>query len=166
MIFDVSAVSDVDCICVCVCVCYSLPPKLSIMPDTGRWIVKRSPHHLSSHDPRWHLYEHTYKYTIRLTVKYYDITYLFISQMTTFYFIFWTHFTPTTPLCFQAPVSAGGASKEPADDQKEDGVFKAPPPPPKVTKCVTVPTDLYRDSVTALKCRKEHKEVYRGSHAV
>lgn len=63
-------------------------------------------------------------------------------------------------------MSAGAANKEPADDQKEDSVFKAPPPPPKVTKCVTVPTDLYRDSVTALKCRKEHKEVHSGSHTV
>ncbi|XP_076615746.1 wings apart-like protein homolog [Chaetodon auriga] len=59
-----------------------------------------------------------------------------------------------------APVSAGGSSKEPSDAQKDDSVFKAPPPPPKVTKCVTVPTDLYQDTVTALKCRKEHKELY------
>lgn len=58
-----------------------------------------------------------------------------------------------------APVSAGGSSKEPSA-QKDDGVFKAPPPPPKVTKCVTLPTDLYQDTVTALKCRKEHKELY------
>ena len=60
---------------------------------------------------------------------------------------------------FQEPVSAGGSSKESSDAQKDEGVFKAPPPPPKVTKCVTVPTDLYQDQVTALKCRKEHKEV-------
>ncbi|XP_059180125.1 wings apart-like protein homolog isoform X2 [Centropristis striata] len=59
-----------------------------------------------------------------------------------------------------APVSAGGSSKEPSDAQKDDGVFKTPPPPPKVTKCVTLPTDLYQDAVTALKCRKEHKELY------
>ncbi|XP_070782967.1 wings apart-like protein homolog [Enoplosus armatus] len=59
-----------------------------------------------------------------------------------------------------APVSAGGSSKEPSDAQKDDSVFKAPPPPPKVTKCVTLPTDLYQDTVTALKCRKEHKELY------
>jgi len=59
----------------------------------------------------------------------------------------------------QAPVSAGGSRKEPADAQKDDGVFKAPPPPPKVTKFVTLPTDLYQDTITALKCRKEHKEV-------
>uniref|UniRef100_A0A3Q3K2F5 Wings apart-like protein homolog n=1 Tax=Monopterus albus TaxID=43700 RepID=A0A3Q3K2F5_MONAL len=57
-----------------------------------------------------------------------------------------------------APVR--GSSKEPSDAQKDDGVFKAPPPPPKVTKCVTVPTDPYQDTVTALKCRKEHKELY------
>lgn len=60
---------------------------------------------------------------------------------------------------FQEAPSAGGSTKEPSDAQKDDGVFKAPPPPPKVTKCVTVPTDLYQDQVTALKCRKEHKEV-------
>ena len=59
----------------------------------------------------------------------------------------------------QAPAAAGGSSKEPSDAQKDEGVFKAPPPPPKVTKCVTIPTDLYQDQVTALKCRKEHKEV-------
>ncbi|XP_074477182.1 wings apart-like protein homolog isoform X2 [Sebastes fasciatus] len=58
------------------------------------------------------------------------------------------------------PVSAGGSSKEPSDAQKDDGLFKAPPPPPKVTKFVTLPTDLYQDTVTALKCRKEHKELY------
>nr|XP_020484515.2 wings apart-like protein homolog [Labrus bergylta] len=62
----------------------------------------------------------------------------------------------TTP----APVAAGASSKEPSDAQKDDSVFKAPPPPPKVTKCVTLPTDLYQDTVTALKCRKEHKELY------
>lgn len=58
------------------------------------------------------------------------------------------------------PAPAGGSSKEPSDAQKDDGVFKTPPPPPKVTKCVTLPTDLYQDAVTALKCRKEHKELY------
>uniref|UniRef100_A0A1A8FZD8 Wings apart-like protein homolog n=1 Tax=Nothobranchius korthausae TaxID=1143690 RepID=A0A1A8FZD8_9TELE len=59
-----------------------------------------------------------------------------------------------------ASVSAVGTSKEPAVSQKDDGVFKAPPPPPKVTKCVTVPTDPCQDTVTALKCHKEHKELY------
>ncbi|KAM4032289.1 wings apart-like protein homolog isoform 3-T4 [Anomaloglossus baeobatrachus] len=43
---------------------------------------------------------------------------------------------------------------------KDDGVFKAPAPPPKVIKTVTVPTQPYQDIVTALKCRKEHKELY------
>ncbi|CAN9508848.1 unnamed protein product [Ophioblennius macclurei] len=59
-----------------------------------------------------------------------------------------------------ASVSSGGSSKEPQESQKDDGVFKAPPPPPKVTKCVTVPQDPYQDTVTTLKCRKEHKELY------
>ncbi|OCT71962.1 wings apart-like protein homolog [Xenopus laevis] len=43
---------------------------------------------------------------------------------------------------------------------KDDGVFKAPAPPPKVIKTVTIPTRPYQDIVTALKCRKEHKELY------
>ncbi|KAG8551872.1 hypothetical protein GDO81_004317 [Engystomops pustulosus] len=43
---------------------------------------------------------------------------------------------------------------------KDDGVFKAPAPPPKVIKTVTIPTQPYQDMVTALKCRKEHKELY------
>ncbi|XP_068610520.1 wings apart-like protein homolog [Brachionichthys hirsutus] len=59
-----------------------------------------------------------------------------------------------------APNLTGGSSKEPSNAKKDDGVFKAPPPPPKVTKYVTVPTDLYQDTVTALKCHKEHKELY------
>ncbi|XP_041671459.1 wings apart-like protein homolog [Cheilinus undulatus] len=64
------------------------------------------------------------------------------------------------PQAAPPPVAAGASSKEPTETQKDDNVFKAPPPPPKVTKCVTVPTDLYQDAVTALKCRKEHKELY------
>ncbi|XP_029933515.1 wings apart-like protein homolog isoform X2 [Myripristis murdjan] len=59
-----------------------------------------------------------------------------------------------------AGASSGGSSKEASNAQKDDGVFKAPPPPPKVTKSVTVPSDPYQDVVTALKCRKEHKELY------
>uniref|UniRef100_A0A8C5CZW7 WAPL cohesin release factor a n=1 Tax=Gadus morhua TaxID=8049 RepID=A0A8C5CZW7_GADMO len=43
---------------------------------------------------------------------------------------------------------------------KDDGLFKAPPPPPKVIKSETLPTRLHQDIVTALKCRKEHKELY------
>uniref|UniRef100_A0A4W4F9R7 Wings apart-like protein homolog n=1 Tax=Electrophorus electricus TaxID=8005 RepID=A0A4W4F9R7_ELEEL len=43
---------------------------------------------------------------------------------------------------------------------KDESVFKAPPPPPKVIKSVTIPTEPYQDIVTALKCRKEHKELY------
>ncbi|KAM4636749.1 wings apart-like protein homolog isoform 2-T2 [Discoglossus pictus] len=43
---------------------------------------------------------------------------------------------------------------------KDDGVFKAPAPPPRVIKTVTIPTRPYQDIVTALKCRKEHKELY------
>ncbi|KAM8924851.1 wings apart-like protein homolog isoform 2-T2 [Pelodytes ibericus] len=47
-----------------------------------------------------------------------------------------------------------------APNPKDDGVFKAPAPPPKVIKTVTIPTQPYQDIVTALKCRKEHKELY------
>uniref|UniRef100_A0A8C0Y736 Wings apart-like protein homolog n=1 Tax=Cyprinus carpio carpio TaxID=630221 RepID=A0A8C0Y736_CYPCA len=50
-------------------------------------------------------------------------------------------------------------SKE-SNSHKDDGVFKAPAPPPKVIKSVTVPTEPYQDMVTALKCRKEHKELF------
>ena len=49
------------------------------------------------------------------------------------------------------------SSKE--QNQKDDGVFKAPAPPPKVIKTVTIPTQPYQDIVTVLKCRKEDKEV-------
>ena len=49
---------------------------------------------------------------------------------------------------------------------KDDGLFKAPPPPPKVIKSETLPTRLHQDIVTALKCRKEHKEVSEGSDGV
>ncbi|KAI4899525.1 hypothetical protein NFI96_022105 [Prochilodus magdalenae] len=55
--------------------------------------------------------------------------------------------------------SVSTASKD-ANSYKDDGVFKAPPPPPKVIKSVTVPTEPYQDIVTSLKCNKEHKELY------
>ncbi|XP_052010114.1 wings apart-like protein homolog isoform X2 [Xyrauchen texanus] len=52
-----------------------------------------------------------------------------------------------------------GGNKD-TNSHKDDGVFKAPPPPPKVIKSVTIPTEPYQDIVTALKCRTEHKELY------
>lgn len=55
--------------------------------------------------------------------------------------------------------SVSGGNKD-TNSHKDDGVFKAPPPPPKVIKSVTIPTEPYQDIVTALKCRKEHKELY------
>uniref|UniRef100_A0A8C4HDY0 Wings apart-like protein homolog n=1 Tax=Dicentrarchus labrax TaxID=13489 RepID=A0A8C4HDY0_DICLA len=67
---------------------------------------------------------------------------------------------PPPPFFSRSQTAPVRSSKEPSDAHKDDGVFKAPPPPPKVTKCVTLPTDLYQDTVTALKCRKEHKELY------
>ncbi|KAI5619635.1 wings apart-like protein-like, partial [Silurus asotus] len=68
---------------------------------------------------------------------------------------------PPPPSASQAaPASSSGSSKESNSHKGDDGVFKTPPPPPKVTKSVTVPTEPYQDIVTALKCRKEHKELY------
>lgn len=68
------------------------------------------------------------------------------------------------PACFSksqpAPSTVSGPRKESAEAHKDDGLFKAPPPPPKVTKCVKVPLDPCQDTVTALKCHKEHKELY------
>lgn len=55
--------------------------------------------------------------------------------------------------------SSSSSSSKDTNSHKDDGVFKAPPPPPKVIKSVTIPTEPYQDIVTALKCRKEHKEV-------
>ncbi|XP_051968674.1 wings apart-like protein homolog [Xyrauchen texanus] len=67
---------------------------------------------------------------------------------------------PSLPSRSQAtPAVASGGSKE-SNSHKDDGVFKAPAPPPKVIKSVTIPTEPYQDMVTALKCRKEHKELY------
>lgn len=56
--------------------------------------------------------------------------------------------------------SSSTSSSKDTNSHKDDGVFKAPPPPPKVIKSVTIPTELNQDIVTALKCRKEHKELY------
>ncbi|KAJ3610778.1 hypothetical protein NHX12_022869 [Muraenolepis orangiensis] len=58
-----------------------------------------------------------------------------------------------------APASLSSSSKD-GNAHKDDGLFKAPPPPPKVIKSETLPTRLNQDIVTALKCRKEHKELY------
>ncbi|XP_068424128.1 wings apart-like protein homolog [Clinocottus analis] len=58
-----------------------------------------------------------------------------------------------------APAVLSSSSKD-SNSHKDDGLFKAPPPPPKVIKSETIPTRLNQDIVTALKCRKEHKELY------
>uniref|UniRef100_A0A672P5I8 Wings apart-like protein homolog n=2 Tax=Sinocyclocheilus grahami TaxID=75366 RepID=A0A672P5I8_SINGR len=58
------------------------------------------------------------------------------------------------------PKASVSSSSKDTNSHKDDGVFKAPPPPPKVIKSVTIPTEPYQDIVTALKCRKEHKELY------
>nr|KAF6294193.1 WAPL cohesin release factor [Pipistrellus kuhlii] len=65
---------------------------------------------------------------------------------------------PGPPVVKPQSVAVRLSSKEP--NQKDDGVFKAPAPPPKVIKTVTIPTQPYQDIVTALKCRKEDKELY------
>ncbi|XP_041865848.1 wings apart-like protein homolog [Melanotaenia boesemani] len=58
-----------------------------------------------------------------------------------------------------APAMLSSSSKD-SNSHKDDGLFKAPPPPPKVIKSETIPTRLNQDIVTALKCRKEDKELY------
>nr|XP_003466131.1 wings apart-like protein homolog isoform X1 [Cavia porcellus]XP_013004080.1 wings apart-like protein homolog isoform X1 [Cavia porcellus]XP_013004081.1 wings apart-like protein homolog isoform X1 [Cavia porcellus] len=65
---------------------------------------------------------------------------------------------PGPPVVKPQNVTVRLSSKEP--NQKDDGVFKAPAPPLKVIKTVTIPTHPYQDIVTALKCRKEDKELY------
>uniref|UniRef100_A0A8C6E752 Wings apart-like protein homolog n=1 Tax=Moschus moschiferus TaxID=68415 RepID=A0A8C6E752_MOSMO len=65
---------------------------------------------------------------------------------------------PAPPVVKPQSVTVRLSSKE--QNQKDDGVFKAPEPPPKVIKTVTIPTQPYQDIVTALKCRKEDKELY------
>ncbi|KAJ7987630.1 hypothetical protein DPEC_G00328470 [Dallia pectoralis] len=66
------------------------------------------------------------------------------------------------PRVTTAPASqSSGSGKDSTNSHKDDGLFKAPPcPPPKVIKSVSFPTEPYQDIVTALKCRKEHKELY------
>ncbi|XP_037133993.1 wings apart-like protein homolog isoform X1 [Syngnathus acus] len=61
-----------------------------------------------------------------------------------------------------SPQPSGGASAHQVSETRTDKgvVFKTPPPPPKVTKCIHIPTDPYQDNVIALKCRKEHKELF------
>ncbi|XP_066519768.1 wings apart-like protein homolog isoform X2 [Hoplias malabaricus] len=68
---------------------------------------------------------------------------------------------PPPPSASQAtPAGSSGVSKESKSHKEDEGVFKTPPLPPKVIKSVTIPTEPYQDIVTALKCRKEHKELY------
>uniref|UniRef100_A0A8C1W7G5 Wings apart-like protein homolog n=1 Tax=Cyprinus carpio TaxID=7962 RepID=A0A8C1W7G5_CYPCA len=69
------------------------------------------------------------------------------------------HWNQPEPEEVPPPASVSSSSKD-TNSHKDDGVFKAPPPPPKVIKSVTIPTEPYQDIVTALKCRKEHKELY------
>lgn len=66
---------------------------------------------------------------------------------------------PPLPRSQTAPAILSSSSKD-SNSHKDDGLFKAPPPPPKVIKSETIPTRLNQDIVTALKCRKEHKELY------
>ncbi|XP_061767613.1 wings apart-like protein homolog isoform X1 [Nerophis ophidion] len=65
----------------------------------------------------------------------------------------------TAPAILSSSSSSSSSSKD-SNSHKDDGLFKAPPPPPKVIKSETIPTRPYQDIVTALKCRKEHKELY------
>uniref|UniRef100_A0A8C8RLJ9 Wings apart-like protein homolog n=1 Tax=Pelusios castaneus TaxID=367368 RepID=A0A8C8RLJ9_9SAUR len=65
---------------------------------------------------------------------------------------------PAPPVLKTPAIPVRLSSKEAV--HKDDGVFKAPAPPPKVIKTVTIPTQPYQEIVTALKCRKEDKELY------
>uniref|UniRef100_A0A9J8C8Q4 Wings apart-like protein homolog n=1 Tax=Cyprinus carpio carpio TaxID=630221 RepID=A0A9J8C8Q4_CYPCA len=67
---------------------------------------------------------------------------------------------PASSRTVAVPKASVSSSSKDTNSHKDDGVFKAPPPPPKVIKSVTIPTEPYQDIVTALKCRKEHKELY------
>ncbi|TRZ00202.1 hypothetical protein DNTS_034627 [Danionella cerebrum] len=67
---------------------------------------------------------------------------------------------PAPSSAVSAPKPSVSSSSKDSNSHKDDGVFKAPPPPPKVIKSVTIPTELNQDIVTALKCRTEHKELY------
>uniref|UniRef100_A0AAY5EKS7 Wings apart-like protein homolog n=1 Tax=Electrophorus electricus TaxID=8005 RepID=A0AAY5EKS7_ELEEL len=72
----------------------------------------------------------------------------------------WNHPEPDeTPPAPSRTHSLSSGSRD-TNSFKDESVFKAPPPPPKVIKSVTIPTEPYQDIVTALKCRKEHKELY------
>uniref|UniRef100_A0A9J7YXS3 Wings apart-like protein homolog n=1 Tax=Cyprinus carpio carpio TaxID=630221 RepID=A0A9J7YXS3_CYPCA len=70
------------------------------------------------------------------------------------------HWNQPEPEEVPPPKASVSSSSKDTNSHKDDGVFKAPPPPPKVIKSVTIPTEPYQDIVTALKCRKEHKELY------
>uniref|UniRef100_A0A8C1LVQ4 Wings apart-like protein homolog n=1 Tax=Cyprinus carpio TaxID=7962 RepID=A0A8C1LVQ4_CYPCA len=70
------------------------------------------------------------------------------------------HWNQPEPEEVPPPKASVSSSSKDTNSHKDDGVFKAPPPPPKVIKSVTIPTELCTLIVTALKCRKEHKELY------
>uniref|UniRef100_A0A8C7S2J6 Wings apart-like protein homolog n=1 Tax=Oncorhynchus mykiss TaxID=8022 RepID=A0A8C7S2J6_ONCMY len=76
------------------------------------------------------------------------------------------HWNQPEPEEIPLPPLACAHTAPDTNSHKDDGLFKAPPPPPKVIKSVTIPTQPYQDIVTALKCRKEHKELYTVVHNV
>uniref|UniRef100_A0A665W4P4 Wings apart-like protein homolog n=1 Tax=Echeneis naucrates TaxID=173247 RepID=A0A665W4P4_ECHNA len=69
------------------------------------------------------------------------------------------HWNQPEPEEMPVPSLSRSSSKD-SNSHKDDGLFKAPPPPPKVIKSETIPTRPNQDIVTALKCRKEDKELY------
>uniref|UniRef100_A0A8D3CP24 Wings apart-like protein homolog n=1 Tax=Scophthalmus maximus TaxID=52904 RepID=A0A8D3CP24_SCOMX len=69
-------------------------------------------------------------------------------------------FLPQAVLSSSSSSISSSSSSKDSNSHKDDGLFKAPPPPPQVIKSETLPTRLNQDIVTALKCRKEHKELY------
>uniref|UniRef100_A0A669DTH1 Wings apart-like protein homolog n=1 Tax=Oreochromis niloticus TaxID=8128 RepID=A0A669DTH1_ORENI len=70
------------------------------------------------------------------------------------------HWNQPEPEEMPVPPLSRSLTAPDSNSHKDDGLFKAPPPPPKVIKSETIPTRLNQDIVTALKCRKEDKELY------
>uniref|UniRef100_A0A665W4G3 Wings apart-like protein homolog n=1 Tax=Echeneis naucrates TaxID=173247 RepID=A0A665W4G3_ECHNA len=70
------------------------------------------------------------------------------------------HWNQPEPEEMPVPSLSRSQTAPDSNSHKDDGLFKAPPPPPKVIKSETIPTRPNQDIVTALKCRKEDKELY------
>uniref|UniRef100_A0A7N6A2T9 WAPL domain-containing protein n=1 Tax=Anabas testudineus TaxID=64144 RepID=A0A7N6A2T9_ANATE len=69
------------------------------------------------------------------------------------------HWNQPEPEEMSVPPLSRSQTAPDSNSHKDDGLFKAPPPP-KVIKSETIPTRPNQDIVTTLKCRKEDKELY------